>query len=645
MRQTLSKKIIRSLVTVLLIITCTACKASSTITNEDYLNDLAYKSGIDLSRDINSSFDSLETWEVVEKEDINNLDEQLTYDFLSKTIGNLINEDNAFEYLKENNLIKKNTDKDDLVDEESKNKIIDKAVYIINNPEIEENNYIDEKDVDHINDYKLIENKLETDKEYEEGDIVYLENDDIYKKVVGIIDNKYILEDAGIEEIADNFEFSGSEYIDFNEAEVIPYAYETYESNYSNNNYELLASNRKKFSLEGFSVSYSINSSGIDARISKSIKDNFTLFFDIDLSNVKPVYKWNYQDGDVKESFFKVNYKLTNEIGVSCGKYVRYYLDFRELDSSSFLSSLKSSIKPKEDEVECNIPICTIKTPIPNVPSATLNIEVLAKIYVSGKVEIVFYNNGAVGFESKNGKLRVINDTQKDNDFIIGASARAVAGLNFNIEAASKRLMDIELDAGVRAAVTSTIHLYDEDGNKKEVESDIPYAVLEEVSKENNDVKVCGDLSLNWVLDLEINTSKALLHKYGLTYKKEILNSNDQVFSNLTHIENWMFVKNCTRKNRPTTKTTKTTKLNSNKIELIKYSAVVVVNESYKIEISSIPEGYTSEDLVFNSTDSSIVSVDTNGIVKAIKIGSCKVDIKTKDDKYKASINILVSTG
>lgn len=647
--QVLSKKIFRCLIITLLLIVCTSCRAPKYVKVEYYLNELAYESGIDSSRDISSSFANLLKWEVVEEGEIELIHDYLDYDYLSITLSRLLGINDGYSFLMDNNLLNSRNKKDDYVDEEKVLAAINKAVEIINNPIIENKYNIDEKEnIIHLKAYNITNNILITEDSLSKGDIVYLESDNVYKKIEGVSSYGYILVDPELNEYLNELDIEGSGELDFTKAEVIPYIEEdtSNTTGYTNNYYELLANDRKVFSKDGFDISYSIKSSSIDARVSKSIKNNFTMFFDISLSNIKPVYKWDYKDGDVKEAFFKINYRLTNEIGVSCGKYNNYYLDFKNLDSSSFLNKVKSAIKTKEDEVECTIPICTIKTPIPEIPTANINIDVVAKIYVSGKVEIVFYNNGAIGFESKNGSFRVIKDIEKDNDFIVGASARGVAGINFNLEAAKKRLMDIELDGGVRAAVTSTLHLYDENGDKKEEKSEIPYYVLEEVSKENKDVKVCGDLSLNWVLDVQFNTSKTLLYKYGLTYKKELLNSNDQVFHNLTHMENWMFVKKCTRKNRNSNNDSKeVTKINSDKIILSKYSAVVIINNDYKIPVLSIPSGYELSDLVYSSNNNEIVNVTSDGIVKTKKVGSCKVDIKTKDNKYSASINILVSTG
>lgn len=634
-----NSKVFKCLATILIIITCTSCKAFKPYKISDYLIELANQSGISLSQEKEDAFSGLLKWEVVSEEDYELLNEDLFYGFLSKTINNLIDDDTDSLL---NNWISPRSN-DELIDQNEAIKVINKAVNYINNPELTNEYDLKEKDIKHIDNYIFDEDELEYQEELEIGDIVYLEDDDEYKKIIEKNEDEYLLIDPTIEEIFNELNIEGSTEIDFEDAEIIPYGDEERIS-YENSKYDLLASTRHTFNSNGFRIAYSFNSSGIDVRVSKSGKDKVNMFFDISLSNLKPTYKWKYNNGKVEDAFLKVNYKLTNELGLSTGKYSKYYLDFKDLDSSSFSKLVKSMFKTSDDEIECTIPICQIKTPIPNVPFASFNIDVVAKIYVTGKVEIIAYNSGIIGFETKDGNFRVIKDVEKDIDFQIGGSARAVAGLNFNLEAVDYRLMDVEFDAGARAAVSSTLHLYDEYGNDKQEKIDVPYSTLQEISKENNDVRVCGDISLNWISDIQLNTSKTMLYKYGLTYRKNVLDTSDQIFSNMTHIENWQLVKKCTRKNRTIVTSTPSTPLNSNKIVLSKYSLVIVKGNSVDLPIVSLPNGYTSSDLIIKSDAEDIVGV--NGLVLTAKeIGSTKIEIKTRDDKYKAYINILVSTG
>ena len=299
-------------------------------------------------------------------------------------------------------------------------------------------------------------------------------------------------------------------------------------------------------------------------------------------------------------------------------------------------------IRKKDDEVETSIKICEIKTPIPQVPTAFFNIDVYARIYSSGKAEIVLADRNSLGFEIKNSHIRYINDGDRDLDLNIGGSIRSVLGLNFNLEAVSARLMDVEADGGLRASVTTTLHLYDEDGEMNDVLVDMPYSAVNEVARENDDVRVCGDVSLNWVLELTFNTSKTLLYRLGLTAKKTVLDKGDQIFGNRTHIENGVFVDSCTRKGRYRLKDRDRTSLNVDKIILGKYAAVIRANENYTIPLESLPKGYTRNDLIYKTSNSSVASV-SDGIVSGIRQGASEITISTKDGKYYAALNVLVS--
>lgn len=368
------------------------------------------------------------------------------------------------------------------------------------------------------------------------------------------------------------------------------------------------------------------------------------MFFDIEISNIKPTYKWEYKDGKVNGAYFKIDYKTVEEIGVSIGRYNNYYVDLKDKDASSFMNLAKSIIKPKSDEIEATIKICEIKTPIPQMPLLFFNIEVLAKVYTSGKIEVVLSNDHTNGFELKNGLFRIISDVDRDINLKIGGSAKASLGVNFNLEAVKFRLMDVEVDAGIRAAVSTTIHLYDSEDNKTKETSDLVYSSIDELSKENNDVKVCGDVSLNWLLDIRLNTSKTLLYKFGLWKKYEILDEANQVLGNKTHIENFVFVSKCTRKDRLKKSNNTSEEISVDKIILEKYSKVIHLNEEYTIGIKALPSGYKASDLIYKSEDVNVAIVDSNGIIKPISKGASEIKISTSDGEYSASINILVSS-
>lgn len=642
MHQILNKKIITCLLTLLVFLTCVSCKAVKPYLSADYLNMLVNKVGLGDGDNSEESLNNLISWGVIEKE--KEIAEYLNYNFLAYTINRLIeNEDESLKSLKDDGFVKKGVKEDDLVSEEIALGVIDKAVSLINNKTFSPKYEYSEKDeIEKDDEYVLSGDYLKCNARYKIGDLVYLENDGVYKKIKALYNDGYLVEDAYFEEVMEEFDIEDSFEIDFEDSfDISGEVYDEY--SYANHDKNLLASKTKTFNSNGFRVSYNFKSSGISARISKNV-DGYNLFFDIAISNIKPSYKWQYKDGKLNNAYFKVDYKSVEEVGVSIGRYKNYTLDFKDVDSSSFLNLANSIIKKKDDEVAAIVKICEIKTPIPSVPSLFFNIELLAKIYVSGKVEVVLSNTHNQGFEIKDGHFRLISDSTRDIDFKIGASAKASLGINFNLEAVSFRLMDIEVDAGIKASVSTIVHLYDKEGNKVSLDNDLVYSTVDELAKENKDVKVCGDISLNWLFEIRFNTSKTLLYKFGLWYKKEILDDNVQVFGNKTHIENFVLVDKCTRKERYKNSESVTQNYNVDKILLYKYSKVINLNEEYAIEIKNLPNGYTVNDLIYTSLDNNIVIVD-KGVVKGLKIGSCEVKISTTDNLYSASINILVSSG
>ncbi|MDE6492087.1 MAG: Ig-like domain-containing protein, partial [Lactobacillus sp.] len=51
--------------------------------------------------------------------------------------------------------------------------------------------------------------------------------------------------------------------------------------------------------------------------------------------------------------------------------------------------------------------------------------------------------------------------------------------------------------------------------------------------------------------------------------------------------------------------------------------------ESKNIVVVAVPEGYSDDDLVYESNKPNVVSVNSSGLVKAISSGSASITIKT----------------
>lgn len=618
------------LASVLMIVTCASCKTEVPYKVKDYLNYLANKSGISSSEKIEDNFDALLSWKVVEEDDIGLLECSLNTSFLARTICNLIEEnEEPIKVIKDLGYI--NTEKnDDLINQKTAEEIINKAVNLINN-----------KTFPSDFNFAYRDNVKEVDDDLYDGDII-LDDNKFYKINVSN-DGEINYEDAEFEDVYSQYDISDSFEIDFSNAEIIPLQEELSDSSYINKKYNLLANKTHVFNKDGFRISYSFSSNSLDVHVSKK-EDKVTLYGDASINSIKPNFKWTYKDGDLKNCYFNVTMNTTTSLGATIGKYGNYYVKLKDLDSSSFMSSIKNIIVPKQDEIEAVIPICQIKTPIPNVPFANIDMTIGIKLYASGRVEIILYNSHNIGFEIKDGHSRFFYEHDDDLDTILRASTKLALAINFALETTDFRICDFEFDGGIKAEVKPTIHLYDSDFNETSEESNISYDTLEEISKDNNFVKVCGDVSLYWLLDLYVNTSKTLLAKWGFKKIYHVFDEDNQVFGNLHHIENGQFVKKCTRRNKVVIANQQIQAVASNKIVLNTYAEVINKGNSFKIEILSLPKGYKDSDIKYESSNSNVAYVD-KGTIYTKTCGSTKIKVCTSDGKYSSYINVLVSTG
>ena len=591
--------------------------------------DLSHASGIYLENDFDEAFNALKNWEIVQEKDYELKDNNLDYEFLSKTIAPLLDEENNVERFNEIKWFK-NVKANDLVNKDEEERILELLVMNINNKTFETTfNYKETSKV-----------KNEKDN-LEIGDIIYIKEDNEYKKVESIKDNKYIFTQAEFEEIFEELELSSSFDVNFDEIELIPYGKKIVsESNYTNPRYTLLANKlNDSFDINGYKVNYSLNSNGVSINVTKTNNSN-KFYANLSINKIKPSIKWYYDKGDIKNAYFKVDFNTNEKIGSSSEKYKKYYLDFKDLDSSSFLSLLKSSINKADTNVETEFPLCKLRIPIAEIPTANILLDVNLKVSADGKIELVLKNAHSFGFEIKDGKARMITDSNRDIDVIIQGNMKSGLGIGIALEMVNKKIMDIASVGGINASIKTILHLYDEEGQFESVYSDLPYSTIQDISKENKDVKICGDTSFNWYLDLLINSSSTFLYKHGLTKKISLLDEDNQIFKNKHHIENGHFVDKCTRESRPKT-IDKQEEIKSDKL-LLNRSSIILRDNTYQIEIKSLPDGYKLSDISYLSEDNNIANVN-NGLISPISKGNTRILVKTNDDKYSVYLNVLVS--
>lgn len=584
-------------------ITCTGCKKTSYL-KSDYLRDLSIKTGIG-----NENYlEDLLGYGVID--DTEGLDEQMDGAYLKLTARRLIG-----------NRIDEYDIESGSLDEDRTAYFIDIIYEILNHPVLKEiSEYA-------INDYIDVE-KLEGT--YEEGQLLRYQNE-FY-----IYENGSYMR-AELEDIYEDFHFSTSKPLDFDDVEIDT-DLEPVESSYANLKYELLASRSKTYEYEGFKITWNLHSSGIDIFIAKDL-GSYDFYFEAGINNLVPNVEVNYEKGKIKDAFFAMNFKTSQSLGTRCSYDNKKVVVDKEIDGEELLKRIIKDYRGS-DEAEIVIPVLNITLPLGEMPGLMMEIGVNVRITASGKVEILLANTHCLGFEYRNGHMRFINENNHDLDFLMQGKASSGLGLSFGVSAANKLLFDLGSNAGIKGELESIVHLYDEDGKMKSDKNDLSYSLLSSFASGNAGIDICGDLYLHWILDLSINSRKSLLGKMGFGKNIKLLDQNNQLLSDYTHFEDGRFVPKCTRKGKKKFNI-KSLVGKDEKIVVNDISVVLDENECKTLSISKLPSDYLLSDLLYLSADENVAKVSAGTIV-AVKKGATTIEIRTRDGKYKAYVGVVV---
>lgn len=601
------------------------CNFEKTYSREMFLNDFSLKAGFSTNEDF-IIFNDLNDLEL--SEGTKALDYDYLYDILIKVMRvddqkTLVDLDIIHEI------------KAGLLDKETANQIIDDALYYLNNQSFETKDDSKIKEAIDISNDEFKHSILISDNDYQIGDI--FEYEDVYYVIKEKDGKHYRTSEASLDEIYDKIDLSYSGELDFDNVEVIEEQnlIETkavYEDELFTRRSDEHFANVKE--VNGYRISYSFSRGSLYFYVSKGGDDKVNTFFNTKITNLKPSFKWDYEDGVINEAYFKLDYKTHENFGFSKGKYKRLYGDFNELKGQELIDALSSFVKTQSPAVETSFTICRFKLPIPELPAVSLMVDVKLNFYISGRIGVSLETVNHQGLEILNNKMRIINDNLKDIDGYLQANASSKLSFSIALAMLEHKLMDIGTAFGLKAKLKTTAHLLD-DKQTLAISYDIANEVLEDKG-----IPICADVSFYYVFDIIFNSYDTLASRIGLNKDIHILDEGNQVFNNLRHIENGMFVEKCTRKGfnfeQPELE------LHPDEIILNTY-AIVLKEAEAKIEVLALPENYTSQDLVYELDKLGIVKVNQEGLIQAIRPGVCKLRIYTKDLKYEVFVNILVS--
>lgn len=539
---------------------------------------------------------------------------------------------------------------DSYVTEEEGVAILDEVIEKLNNQEFEEKFEVVEDEMVEItsiepisfDDGKMIV-EMDDTSSLTTGELVRFADDSHMMRVFSIdeIDgNTLHITEADPLSYTSSIEVSGEADLDFSKAEVIDGSVNPLPSHSTVHS----AFRKPVHHLEanGFEVDFDMDSSGISAEVSKDLPHGEELYASLKLNGIHVDYSWSSTRNHVKGAYFTVECHTQEDLGIRIESYKKIYGDLSKLDPHAFLDSMRTLFKEASTEA-IEVPICTVRIPIANIPNITVKAQLLLKIYAGGRAQFTLSQNHLAGMEVRDGLPRLIHEYDHDETANIRAELAATGAVRFAFDLFKKSMMDISLEAGAKCAAVPVLHLYDEEGNHETYTESFSPDAADELAAGNPDILVCTDINAWWVLQIELNSDESVLSKFGLSRTFNVLNENNSsIFpGGKVHMENFSIVPSCTRKER--IKDTKAEEvITSDKLLIDAYAKAVHIGSNKQIAITGMPAGYAKEDIVFSSSDSSIASVDQSGTVTALRSGSAVITISTSDGKYYAKCSILV---
>lgn len=445
------------------------------------------------------------------------------------------------------------------------------------------------------------------------------------------------LSDVDYLDIVQEAEVDGSFEVDFSKSLISsPFKeIKTNELNFEN-------MSKKEFEIGSLNGSFQVDRESIQVKIKRN-QHGGELVSEIKLYNVKPTIRWKTNHEGIQDAYFKIDFNTMESLKFHNTEYRNFYSDFKRFEGDTLFSKLASSFHKSTEMDGVMIPICDIQVPIPNLPLLTLGMKLQIHLYTSGKIELVLTNEHSAGIEIRNNKLRTFYDNNHDLDFIMKASANTTLGFTAALMAAKMSLMDVGIKGGVEGRLLTTVHLYEKSGDIVSNYLDAPLDAIVEVAANRDDVKVCGDIKMNWILQVVMNSRRTLANRFGLTKTFDVLNDRNAslIPSKRTHLENWQFIEKCTRTKR--VKITHQPMVTANKITLERVNYLLKVDEIKQVKIISLPDGFDATMVTFEIDNDLICSVDRVGNVLGISKGSCTIKIKTIDNAYSTLCYVLVS--
>lgn len=366
-----------------------------------------------------------------------------------------------------------------------------------------------------------------------------------------------------------------------------------------------------------------------------------------------------YQDENGNEKYgktfavpYSAGYSLTGEVSISMTVKADADIDFHVF-SKPHIELKKYSITVKSDfdsnldfkgKLSGAVKLGTISVPIGGPFS--VDVELYAFADVNGEVIFSTKINNTNKIEYEKGSYKKTNEKSCSQSLEVKVSLEMGFKVTVYLSAFGLKLVDVSVSVSA---------LLEEDAS-------LSREVKLEISEESIYLKDAVTLAASVIVYLPLvkvsaGNSNSLVKELGLSISYDICKKEDKgilVKELFNDSVEWIIYEESiplnenetTGKEESTSSNQETTAdkgniSTGNELTLSEFVVSLNVGDTKTLSVT-IPKGYSSNDLVWSSSDSKVVTV-SNGSIKGIDEGSATITIATKDGKYKIQCFVTVN--
>lgn len=413
-------------------------------------------------------------------------------------------------------------------------------------------------------------------------------------------------------------------------------------------------------------------------------------------------YDWDISWGKIKSAYAKLNYTTVDTTGASFSIEDEHVFDSEYVKGGTqkeweswYNNEIKNLAKSKGSKT---VTICSV--PLVSSGLASINLEIKAKISFSGSVELEITTKNTYGLEYKSKSVRYIKNKSTDVDLVFKAQLEGTVYAGIMFKAVGFDLLGIGFEAGIGVEFKTIVHLVDSEMKKySEVSVSGSGDMVELAAKKGVSLSVdgteeelrqmmCGEVTTYFILKFKLDDECVLydlikkVSKGKFSAEIEFFGSdNGQIKALCAHVEDWKIVEDCTLEfggeleedDKDSTGTNDSTgdenstgddsngngtagdgdsngngnsngSYNDEFLDIDTYFLNLLVGNTETLSITELPAGYEKSAVKFTSSDPSIVTVDSNGKVKALKDGVAEITVSIPNTDYTVSCSIMVSS-